>query len=90
MRGWKIALLAVLLAACTDEPRHAPSSPLEPAHSDYAALVNWFAERGITLPAAPPSPDGPAAKAAQDGACSAMPPATARSPSTICGSCSGT
>ena len=66
MRGWKIALLAVLLAACTDEPRHAPLSPLEPANSDYAALVNWFAERGITLPATPPSPDGPAAKAAQD------------------------
>ena len=65
MRGWKVALLAVLLAACTDEPGRAPSSPLEPASSDYAALVNWFAERGITLPAAPPSPDGPAAKAAQ-------------------------
>ncbi len=67
MRGWRIALLAVLLAACSDEPRRAPSSPIEPAHSDYAALVNWFAERGITLPDAPPSPDGPAAKAAQDG-----------------------
>ncbi len=64
-RTRSVLLLAMTLlsSSCTDPPAQ-PTEPDDRA-SSYAALVAWFAQRGIVLPAEQFAPE-PAPKAAQD------------------------
>ena len=64
---WRGVLVTLLLASCSDPPDR-PTAPPDPSADDYPALVAWFAQRSVTLPAQPPpgQPPNPAAKAAQE------------------------